>query len=445
MKKLVILLVVLAVAGVGWWVWRQSRPKAGGPAPIKTVKAARGDIELHVEATGSVESNLDVDVKSKASGEVIQLPYDVSGRVSKYIEGRNEANTLLAALDPTDELRHVDRVQAARDAGAATLTQASALVAIAREAHRVSCLEANAQVDSARARLDLDLLTLRRQEGLVARGAVTQSEVDSATAAVKISQAQLELAQARQEALRALELAIDQREAEVQLARANLAAADAELADANQRLKDTRIYSPIDGVITRRDAQIGQIIASGIVNVAGGTTLMTVSDMSRMFVLAEVHESDIGRLVETGRLGQEADITADAYPGRRFRGQVVQITPRGSIEAKVVNFLVKVEVLSEDKDLLLPKMTADVRILASAHKGVLLLPDSCLHYEKDRPYVEVKQGGEFVRRWVKLGLNDGTQAEVLEGLEEGEEVASGGAVASRWVNAASVPATGPAR
>jgi RND family efflux transporter MFP subunit len=284
--------------------------------------------------------------------------------------------------------------------------------------------------------LRLDERTLERHSGLAGSDAVSQKDRDTAEAAAGIARAQLRMALARVEALTAMERTIEQRQAEIDLATANLAAADSDLADTKQRLRDTKIYSPIDGVVTQREVQTGQIIASGIVNIGGGTTLLTISDLSRIFVMAEVHESDIGRLVETGRLGQEAAVTVDAYPGKRFRGKVVQITPRGFSEAKVISFYVKVEVLGEEKRLLLPKMTADVRILADRREGVLLAPNQCIHYEVDRPYVEIRSLGDFERRWVKLGLNDGAQAEVLEGLKDGDEVAERAVASSRWLNLA---------
>jgi HlyD family secretion protein len=116
MKKV---LIILVLAGVGlgvWWVWKRSAAPPPAPPPIRTAKVVRGDIELHVEAAGSIESDLDVDVKSKASGEVILLPHDVSDRVPKHVPGQNDEASLLAALDPTDETRNVQRTQAARDA-----------------------------------------------------------------------------------------------------------------------------------------------------------------------------------------------------------------------------------------------------------------------------------------------------------------------------------------
>ena len=444
MKKILIAVVILAIVGGLWWFVRRGAKPSDNPAPRKTAIVTRGDIEIYVEATGSVESNLDVDIKCKASGEIISLPYDVSDRVPRLVEGGNEAEALLVALDPIDESRRVERAQAARDAAQAAVNQATHGLAIAKEELRVARLEATAGIAAAAAQADLDQLQLERQKQMLQRGASTQNELDIAAAAARISQAKLQTARAAEEALKRLELGVARRQADIDLAGANLGAAEVDLADAQQRLTETKVYSPIDGVVTRRDVQIGQIIASGIVNIGGGTTLLTVSDLSRVFVVAAVDESDIGRLVETGALGQATTITADAYAGRGFEGKVVRITPRGVTEANVVTFAVKIEVLGEDKALLLPKMTANVRILARRKPKVLLVPIAAVRYERDSPFVEVRRDGEFRRQAVTLGLHGTDQVEVLEGLRPGEEVALAGGVVTRWSNA--VPtATAPAR
>ncbi len=439
MKTWIVILALLLAGGAGVWAWQQGQARQDQPAPVPTARVVRGELTLYVEATGSVESNLDVDVKSKASGKVLELPRDVGDRVPQHVPGQNDAQALLAALDPVDENRKVERARAARDAAAAALDQTQAALETARQNLKIKRLEVQAQIDSATAKKRLDDLNLQRRRELAAKNATTQNELDVAIAAASVAQANLDLALAGKESLRTLESTIQQRQAETELAKANLAATEAELAETQQRLSETRIYSPIAGVVTRRDVQEGQIIASGIINVAGGTTLMTVSDMSRMFVQAEVHESDIGHIVETGKLGQEVTITADAYPGRPFTGKVVQITPRGVSDARVINFMVKVEVLDEQKNLLLPKMTTDVKILARRSKDVLLLPTACLHYDRDRSYVERRTAGGFEKCYVRLGLSDGTQAEVLEGLAEGDEVAQGSRIVSRWVKSTSQP------
>ncbi|MBI5723634.1 MAG: efflux RND transporter periplasmic adaptor subunit [Planctomycetes bacterium] len=432
MKKLIVLILVVGAAGFGIWYFARDRGKTSEPsAAPKTAKVVRGDLELFVDATGSVESNLDVDIKSKASGKIVALPYDVSQIVPAYKDGVNEDKALVSVLDPTDEQRAVQQIQAARDAAQAQFKQAECQLDVARENVRIATLEAAASINSAQAKAELDKLTFKRQEDLFKRKASTENERDLAAADAKVSQAALELAMARQEAIKAIEIQVKERQAQVDLARANLAGAEVRLADAKQRLAETKVYSPIDGVITRRDVQIGQIIASGIINVAGGTTLMTISDMSRMFVTASVDESDIGRLIETGRLDQQVVITADAYPGKKFTGKVVQITPRGQVEGNVVTYPVKVEVLGEGRELLRPKMTASVKILAGSRTGTLLIPNAAIIYDRDKTVVDLSKGGESRTVPVKIGLSDGLQAEVLEGLAEGDEVLLG-ASQTRW-------------
>lgn len=434
MKRAIVIIVLLAgVGAVAWWLL--ARERAAPPAkPTVTAKVHRGDIELLVDATGSVESNQDVEIKSKASGEVIKLPHDVSDRVPKYAPGKNEDEALLVRLDPIDESRRVQRARADADAAAARLSQAQANLAIAQADLAAARPRAEANIAAADAKSKLADLTRDRTLELHKSLVATRDEADNAVAQAKVAEAQLKVALVERQALASLELAVTLRQADIELAKANLDAAKVDLADAEQRLAETKIYSPIDGVVTQRKVEIGQIIASGIINIAGGTALMTVSDTSRMFVVAVVDESDIGRLVETGRLGQAVTVTADAYPGRRFTGKVVQITPWGTSEAKVVSFSVKIEITGGGIELLLPKMTADVSILANRKAGVLLAPNAAVMYDLDQPYVRLRQGEDFVRRDVKLGLNDGRQAEVIAGLAEGDELALITELRTKWSN-----------
>ena len=436
MKRIVVIALIVLVIGLGAWAWLAFRAKSAGPgetAPA-TAKVARGGIELCVEATGSVESNLDVDIKCKASGEIVTLPYDISDRVQRYVPGQNDQAALLVALNPIDEQRRVMRAQSQRDVAKARHDQAVQDLVITKENLRISTLETAAGVLGAKAKNDLMQLTHNRQRDLFQRQVATQDEVDNSGTAAKIADADYQISLARQEALKSQEMTIQLRQADVELAGANLASAEVDLADVQQRLTETKIYSPIDGVITGRNVEIGQIVASGTMNIGGGTTLMTVSDLSRIFVTASVDESDIGRLVETQKVGQEVVITADAYTGRRFQGTVVQITPRGVNQANVVTFAVKIEILGEGKELLLPKMTANVTIKANSKTDALLIPYTAIHYDQDQPYAEVRMAGKNDRRALKLGLNDGVKAEVIEGVYEGEEVVLGAASTTSWSN-----------
>ncbi|MFN4151084.1 MAG: efflux RND transporter periplasmic adaptor subunit, partial [Candidatus Sericytochromatia bacterium] len=109
---------------------------------------------------------------------------------------------------------------------------------------------------------------------------------------------------------------IDIKQKDIESARARLKADQISLLNAKQRLDDTQVYSPIEGVITERNVQVGQIISSGISSTNGGTTVLKVSDLSKIFVMVNVDESDIGKIVEN----QKATITVDAYRNKKFDG-----------------------------------------------------------------------------------------------------------------------------
>ena len=411
-----LMLVLLVAAGC-------KKPEAPVVVEPKTAKVTRGDINLEIEATGSVESNLDVDIKCKASGTITTLPYDVSDCVTACTGEANQDKALLVALDPVDEQHRFEQSQAAVDADTARLDQAQAALKVAQANLDCSRLETAAALTAAKAKATMAHKTHDRTKQLYERKVAAEDELDNTLTQAALADAEVQSAQARLDGLKSMELALEQRASDVKLARASLRNSSIALADAQQRLTDTRIYSPIDGVVTRRDVQVGQIVARGIVTVGGGTSLMTVSDLSRMFVKANVDESDIGALKESGRVGQQVIFSVDAYPGRQFRGRVHRITPRGNTESNVITYTVKIEILGPDKQLLMPKMTVNVKILANRRKKALLLPNNAINYEDDKTCVELLRKGKKEKRFVKLGLNDGLQAEVLSGLAEGDEVA----------------------
>ncbi len=190
------------------------------------------------------------------------------------------------------------------------------------------------------------------------------------------------------------------------------------LDNANLQLQYTTVFCPLDGVLSDLETQKGSLIASSLSTV-GGTTVMTVSDLSRIFVLASVDEADIGGV----QLGQHCLITADAYPRRNFSGVVVRIAPQGESTRNVVTFEVKIEVTDDDKQLLRPQMTADVQIIAATRHDVVLAPMLALFDKDDNNFITiVKDNDKTEDRQVQLGIDDGENAEILSGLAAGEKI-----------------------
>jgi RND family efflux transporter MFP subunit len=185
---------------------------------------------------------------------------------------------------------------------------------------------------------------------------------------------------------------------------------------ANQRLKETKVTSPIDGVVSARTVQVGTIIASGINNIGGGTAALTLSDLSRLFVLASVDESDIGTI----ELGQKVEITADSYQGKKFEGKVVRIATKGKNTSNVVTFEVRVEVVSDNKALLKPEMTTNVSIIVADKKDVLILPLNALTRQGEKRVVTLAQetGQSKENHPVEVGISNGSEVEILSGVSE---------------------------
>jgi HlyD family secretion protein len=172
--------------------------------------------------------------------------------------------------------------------------------------------------------------------------------------------------------------------------------------------------------VSARTVQIGQIIASGINNVGGGTAMLTISDLSHIFVLASVDESDIGGV----ELDQKVLITADAFPGKRFFGKVVRIAAKGVNVSNVVTFEVRVEVMSDDKALLKPEMTANVEIVVAEKEDVLTLPTRAVVRKAGKTFVALKQADGSIKEDVPvtIGLSSGNDVEVQDGVQENDSV-----------------------
>jgi HlyD family secretion protein len=179
------------------------------------------------------------------------------------------------------------------------------------------------------------------------------------------------------------------------------------------------VLSPITGIVSLRHVQNGQIISSGISNIGGGTTLLTLSDLSRIFTVASVDEADIGMI----RVGQDVLVTVDAHPDEKLLGKVVLVATRGVNVSNVVTFDVKIEIMDEKKHLLKPEMTTNVQVNVKKSVDVAMVPSESLKQVEEGYAVEVLRGdGLIEERKVTVGINDGFFAEIKSGVEKDEKV-----------------------
>jgi len=411
-KKIIILIIIAVIVGGGVFVWMNGSAEEASQTDEPTVaEVERGSIKMSISTTGRVVSNLDVEIKCRAGGEVISLPFDVSDKV--------EARKLIVEIDPIYEQRKVDQATVSLSSSQAQKIQANLSLTIAEENLKTDQMRAEASLKSAEARYKDAVAKAERLKQLLAKKLTSQEEYDTANASAIQAASDLENAKIRIKELKIEELGLELKQQDVSLAEARVKSDQINLSDAEQRLEDTKVYAPISGVVSTRDVQIGQIISSGISNVGGGTTVMTLSDLSRIFILASVDESDIGKV----RTDQAAEITVDAFPGMRFSGNVVRIATKGISSSNVVTFEVKIEVLSRNKKMLKPEMTANVEIIAEHVKNIVLVPVGAIFRGENGSIVNVlKPDGTEEERAVEKGITDGQFTEIKSGLTEGEKI-----------------------
>jgi HlyD family secretion protein len=416
---------ILAAAAAALVYWLATRNGNGTEVKAPTIATVeRGPITAVVSSTGRVVPDLDVEIKCKASGEVKALPFDVSDVVTQ--------GALLVELDPIDEQRRVQQAQIALASSRARVEQKRSALAVAERSLQTNRTRAQTALESAKARAADARAKAERSKLLLQKQLLSQEEFDTVETSAVQAEAELKNARTRLEELETEALSLEISRQDLQLASAQVKSDEITLADAQRRLSETKVFAPIDGVISGRSVEIGQIVSSGINNIGGGTTLMTVADLRRIYVLASVDESDIGSV----EVGHKATITVDAFPDETFRGTVTRIATKGVNVSNVVTFEVKVEVTDERKRLLKPEMTANVDIVTASKESALLVPAQAISKGR-RGFVAVVPSpdgkGEGERRPVTIGIRNDTTIEIVEGLAEGDRVQlSNDGAESKW-------------
>jgi HlyD family secretion protein len=412
--------VLLAVGVGGWWMWRHERGSASVPAPGATevVTAERGTIEKGIDSSGKVESNLDVDIKCRASGEVTKLPFDISETVKK--------GDLLCQLDPTDEVLAVQLADAAVAQASAQVAQAKYDLEQAEQNLETTRRKDESALASAKVKAENLRAKANREKELMGKKFSSQEDLETAETDASEADDAYEGAQIAVDELKQQAIQVEYKRESVKTAEAQLESQQVLLETQKQQLAYTTVTSPIDGVVSALNIQKGAIVASGMSGFSGGTTILTLSDLSHVYVMATVDESDIGVVA----VGQAARITVASFPDRTFAGKVTRIATKGVNSSNVVTFEVKVEVIDPHKDLLRPEMTGNVKIIQAERTDVMVLPTAAVTEEGGRAFVTTAAGE---RRAVTVGLETDDGVEIVSGVKAGERVVlSTGELPTRW-------------
>jgi HlyD family secretion protein len=344
--------------------------------PSRLASVERGDVARSVVATGKIQPLTKVDIKSKASGIVEHLYADYGDRV--------KAGQLLARLD--------------REQLEASVRESRANLLSAQAAWERNKVEAQGP--------DLPFLksALERARKLYADGLIAPSLLDDANM-------NYELAVNKQTAARS----------QTAVARAEVEKARAALERAETDLKYATIVSPMDGLVLSRDVEVGDAVSSILVLGSEATRIMSIGDVSEVYVLGKVDEADIGKVF----LGQPARIVVESFKDKKFDGKVTKISPLGVEKDNVTTFEVRVSIRNATGELK-TNMTANAEIILQEKKGVLLVPESSVVYDRERkPSVEVPDPSapDGMRKVaVTLGISNGVKTELVKGLKEGDQV-----------------------
>ena len=303
---------------------------------VQTEKVSKRDITQVVSGTGEIQPVTKVDISAEVSGEIVKLP---------IVEGQPvKKGDLLVKIKA--EI-YSERVQQQR----AGVNYAESQVQVAENNLRKAELE------------------LQRTQQLFDNGLVPQADIDNARIAYEVAQSQLKSSNA------------------------NVKQNVAILRQSSQDLTKATIRSPMDGIVTQLNSEVGERVV-GTATMAG-TTIMTISDLSVMDAEIEISETDITQV----KVGDTAMVDVDAFPDREIKGVVYEISNTAQSQGQgtqeqITNFIVKVRIL--DKDVALkPGMSCNADIKVKYKADVLSVPIQCITAREDeKEMIEHEQGDE---------------------------------------------------
>ncbi|MDC1081978.1 efflux RND transporter periplasmic adaptor subunit [Gammaproteobacteria bacterium] len=332
-------------------------------------------LELSIEASGVIEAISSVEIKSKASGEILFLGAEVGDFVNK--------GSVLGQIDQRTPKNILDQSKSDLEAAKVRLSNAESQYERGKELHE--------------------------------KGSISDKDYEDI---------QENYAQAKSTLVRT----------EVTFENAKIA------------LDDTVVRSPVTGTIISRTVEVGQVISSPTSAVGGGTLLMTMADLSKVRVRSLVDEIDVGKVT----IGQTVSIKVAAYRDKEFFGIVSKVEPLARIEQNVTTFPVLIDI-NNDENLLLLGMNTDVVIEILNESVSMSVPSMSLRTRKDiysaasivdiskeevdqfllkkvegenfNKFIVVKDSKKGPKlTWVKIGISDLSNVEIIEGLTNGDIV-----------------------
>ena len=357
---------------------------------VTTAPAIMRELPRFFEATGSLTGDEQTDVSPSMAGKVVAVGVELGSYVKR--------GQTIVRLDDVDSKLRVQQAQAQLDQAKASARQAEEKVGI--RPGQTFDINKLPEVANARVGLELAEKNLRRSEKLIESGDISRSQYDQ-------QKAQRDQLKEQYEA--ALSLA-RQNYAAVMTARANVANAESQLNLARRNLSYANVYSPIDGFVSDRSADLGEYVSTT-------TKVATVVRINPLRVRIDIPEQAIPEVT----VGQSVSVTTSAWPDRNFSGRIARISPNVTPTSRTLTVEAEID---NGSGALKPGQFATVRILEPRSTPATLVPARAVRTESGVSRVFVIKEGRVQERLVQLGQTEGDLVEIKSGVAANENVAT---------------------
>lgn len=374
--------VLLILSLAGFFIYKSiSKPET---RVLETAKVEIGQIRGVLVETGIIKPQVGALVKigARATGTIEQMRVKIGDRAKK--------GELIALIDDREIRKSIEQQKASLSASESTLSQIEIT-------YPDRILEAKTNYEYAK-------ITFERETELLKHEYTTRDNVDRA-------RSQFEAAEANYKRLQ------NEYRTQMQIAKANIDDIRAQLQQQETRLTYTKIYSPMDGIVSDVTAQEGETIVAGL-QVAN---LVTVLDPTLLEMWIYVDETDIGRV----HPGQQVEYYVDTFPDRTFKGNIENIYPQPVVKENIVYYLAIVKVSRENSEFLKPEMTTHVKIIFAEEKGILTAPNAAIKFEKGKQVAYKVTGINKVEKVeIQTGIRGEDKTEIVSGIKEGDILAT---------------------
>jgi HlyD family secretion protein len=368
--------------------------RSAGAVEYYTAKVEQGSVSQVVQATGTINAVVSVQVGSQVSGNIQKLNVDFNSHVTK--------GQVIAQIEPS--LFQAKLMQAEADLATSQANVKAFEADI--ETQRGDVLVSKANLEKAKAQLFDAKTQSDRTEQLAETGVVSAQQRDTAKAGYDAAQAAVNAADAQvmqsQAKLQSSMAQRDQAVAQVQVKRAAQASAKLDL-------DHTTIYAPIDGTVIARNVDVGQTVAASL---SAPTLFVIAQDLTKMLVYAKTDEADVGRI----QAGAQATFRVDSFPRETFSGRVQQVRMNATTVQNVVTYDTIIE-FENPAQKLFPGMTAYVSNPVAWANNVIKVPNGALRFN---PSISDSERDAF---YAKFGIPTGNAA----GTERAAAAAGGNA------------------